>query len=241
MSNLVKFDDIKHLASPMLVDTFEGIAETLESVESMEMPRVGFKDCFTLPDESEVQTLEGVILHVRKANAYFSGPYNPSEAVAPDCGSSDGIKPDQGESIQHTDCKTCPRNQFGSSKTGAGKACKNMKVVYLRLNNGLFPTSLTVPPTSIRAVDSYLMNLASQGTPMNAVLTKFELWKKDKHQTHKNISLTMVTSLENDALKDAKFLREYWHEHMKGKPNEQKTESKEVGSQEVGSKEEIPF
>ena len=46
-------------------------------------------------------------------------------------------------------CATCILNRFGSSATGRGKACKNMRVLYLLRSGEYMPLQLTLSPTSI--------------------------------------------------------------------------------------------
>ena len=46
-------------------------------------------------------------------------------------------------------CATCILNQFGSSATGRGKACKNMRILYLLRSGEYMPLQLTLSPISI--------------------------------------------------------------------------------------------
>jgi hypothetical protein len=46
-------------------------------------------------------------------------------------------------------CAACALNQYGSSEKGAGKACKNMRVIYLLQSGEFMPLQISLPPTSI--------------------------------------------------------------------------------------------
>ena len=73
-------------------------------------------------------TLTGVILynHASCANWPEGDEYN--DDVPPLCSSVDGK---QGYGEPGGTCATCTLSQFGSASNGRGKACKNMRVLYL--------------------------------------------------------------------------------------------------------------
>lgn len=98
-------------------------------------------------------TLEGVILFNHAANSYWPAGSEYDENTPPQCQSVDG-------KVGYGDpggiCETCCYNQFGSDPNGGGKACKNMRVLYLLLNGELMPIQLSLPPTSIRPYTNFV-------------------------------------------------------------------------------------
>lgn len=84
------------------------------------------------------------------ANLYYESDYDASTPVPPTCYAF-GVINDDGDVVGHdtwdgraemaphkdvkervhTDCATCPLNQFGSAKKGKGKACQNTRRVAL--------------------------------------------------------------------------------------------------------------
>lgn len=76
------------------------------------------------------------------------------------------------------DCSTCIMNQWGSEhqrKAGKGKGCKEMRRLLLLIDGWSMPAILALPPTSIRAWDTYCSALASKRGAYFAVKTKFAL------------------------------------------------------------------
>lgn len=113
---------------------------------------------FEIPGETEdevetVREIVGVIVDQHAVNAYwkeqYSGQNNP-----PDCSALDGK---HGTGDPGGDCRTCPYNQWGSDPLGSGgKACKNMRRIYILREGDMFPLLLTLPPTSLKNFANYL-------------------------------------------------------------------------------------
>ena len=60
-------------------------------------------------------------------------------------------------------CATCPMNQFGSDpKGGKGKACKEMRRLFILQKGDMYPSIMNVPPTSLRQWDAYVSALLSK-------------------------------------------------------------------------------
>lgn len=97
--------------------------------------------------------LEGVILFSHNSNAYWPEGDEYDDNVPPLCQSVDG-KIGYGE--PGGDCASCILNQYGSSPKGAGKACKNMRTIYLLRSGELMPFRIPLPPTSIRPYTDFV-------------------------------------------------------------------------------------
>lgn len=136
-----------------------------------------------------VNKLEGIVLYSHAANALFSA--NESENKPPICSSMDGITGIVNGTGECRDCASCKYNMFGSDG-GSGKACKNMRRIYMACEGVPVPVMLTLPPTSLEPWKNYvIMDVASVGFSLNEVVTSFEL-EKMKSNSGKNYSVIVL-------------------------------------------------
>lgn len=131
-------------------------------------------------DADYVKEIQGVILFTHRVNGYWSKALGNGEGgTPPDCSSMDGkmgINATTGECIS---CDTCPLNQYGTDpKGGDGKACKNMRRLYLMVSGDPNCYLLTVPPTSIKDVNKKLKALLANGTPYIGMVVNIKLTKE---------------------------------------------------------------
>lgn len=123
-----------------------------------------------------VKALVGVIIDHYAVNAYWQDKYNGSKNP-PDCSSMDG-KTGTTKDGKQRPCATCPLNQFGSDPDGRGKACKNMRRVFLLPSNSILPLQMTVPPTSLKNFSDYIAKrVVAKGLRCFDVVTKITLSK----------------------------------------------------------------
>ena len=156
------------------------IKDNLEGV-TPRLPQIVIKhgaEMFAFPDESKSESFDGFIVDFVNCNAYWDKAVDEGGGDEPPrCASPDGIAPNTDDPISAS-CAGCAKNQFGSSQDGSkGKACKNMRRLHIYLDSlgETVPYRLTVPPSSLRAVDEYLTVLTSKGLPYRAVRTVFSL------------------------------------------------------------------
>ena len=98
-------------------------------------------------DPEYAKTLEGVLLYSHNANAYWPAGSEYDEKVPPLCHSVDGK---MGFGEPGGTCADCVLNQYGTSGKGTnGKACKNMRTLYLLRSGEIMPIQISLPPTSI--------------------------------------------------------------------------------------------
>lgn len=133
-------------------------------------------------DEEYLKEIEGVIVFTHRMNGFWPNAFgtstNPEDKI-PVCSSMDGKS---GLNIQNgcvEECERCPYNQYGSdSKGGKGKACKNMRRIYLMRSGDPNFYLLTVPPTSIKEVNKSLTRImASKGIPYTGLIVSLKLAK----------------------------------------------------------------
>lgn len=132
---------------------------------------------FELPDGENAKAIEGVVIDSNRVNAYWESSYDETGGgVLPDCASYDDMKPKAEHPVSQS-CITCPMNKYGSDG-GRGKACKNMRRVHILVNGDRIPTRITLPPTSLKAWDEYMVLLRNKDIPYPAMITRIELTKQ---------------------------------------------------------------
>ena len=162
------------------------LAESKTGIE-LKIPRIKIsRDSLQFMDElgNPQKELEGVIVFKHVARGLWDR--NDKENPAPVCSSLDGIygTPDErGEAMGIAvgqPCANCPFNQWGSAtdefgNPTRGKACKEMRRVFLAQEGAQLPSVLTLPPTSITAFDKYISARINRGIADIAAKTRFTL------------------------------------------------------------------
>ena len=118
-------------SSEDLADDMDGLQLTMQRVKIPGGGNLQFEIRSDDPDNPDYERkLVGVILYHHLANAYWPEGSEYDDNVPPFCQSFDGK---QGYGEPGGVCAACAFNQFGSTANGSGKACKNMRQIYLRL------------------------------------------------------------------------------------------------------------
>lgn len=124
---------------------------------------------FKLPDGTKSQgPLELVIVDFNSQNKFYEGAYDPNNISPPACfaigETPSALVPSKASPVpQSSNCSGCPMNQFGSA--GAGKACKNTRVLAVLPPDADADTPmwvLNVSPTALKAFDAYVNSVARQ-------------------------------------------------------------------------------
>lgn len=149
---------------PAVVDssfTSEDLADDMDGLQ-MSFQRIkipsGGNLVFEIPtDDPEnpnyEKTIEGVLIFHHDANAYWPEGSEYDENTAPLCSSLDG-KQGIGEPGGH--CAMCAMNQYGTASEGRGKACKNMRMLYLLQSGECVPIQISLPPTSLKPFKTFI-------------------------------------------------------------------------------------
>ena len=125
--------------------------------------------------DTTVDRFRGVVANFHNCNALFPNPEPSSEP--PVCSSPDGVKGLDLLSAEIKDCASCSNNQWGSGNgSRRGKACKNMRRLYILVEGSNIPIVMTLPPTSIAAWEKYKSVVlgVQRYTPYD-VVTEFSL------------------------------------------------------------------
>ena len=144
--------------------------------------RIGQDKSFTLPDGTKTrEALQLVVVDFVSRNEYYEGAYSKDEITPPACFAihpePKGMVPSANSPDKQADsCTDCPMNQFGSAPTGAGKACKNTRLLAVLPPDADDETeiwTLKVSPTGIKSFDNFVasVNRAFQLPPVGVVVT----------------------------------------------------------------------
>ena len=135
-------------------------------------------------EEEPMKQIDAVVIFTHRANGYWPGAYGSGDDTnkLPACSSMDGKTAIWTETGEVRNCEGCPYNEYGSGtdQTGAasrGKACKNMRRLYLMMSGDPNLYLLTVPPTSIRDVNKQLAKIIAGGTPYTNLTVRLTLEK----------------------------------------------------------------
>lgn len=138
--------------------------ELADDMDGMQMsfPRIkipsGGTIQFEIPtDDPEnpdyTKTLTGVILYHHPNYVYWAEGSEYDENATPLCTSVDGKV---GIGDPGGICSTCALNEYGTASEGRGKACKNMRMLYLLCNGEYMPYQLALPPTSLKPFKDFI-------------------------------------------------------------------------------------
>lgn len=145
----------------------------------------------TLAGEKIGQKMDCVVLAAQYERVYYATAYNADDTSPPSCYSRDNVAPhERAHDKQHTSCKDCPHNRFGTSENGKGKACKEG----LRLS--LVPSDTPAKPdvasadvygaklsvTNIKAWKDYATVLTNKGITPEVVTTTLACVPDPKNQ-----------------------------------------------------------
>jgi hypothetical protein len=143
----------------------------------------------TVSGEAHLKELVGIVVHWSDEKAYWAKSLGDGAAPGnPDCFSRDGVT---GKGLPGGNCKNCLFNKFESAKGGKakGKACKDMRSLFMIRKDDMLPVCIVLPPTSITVVRKYFTRLVSAGLPVYAVETRLEL---DKAKNDAGIAYAVV-------------------------------------------------
>lgn len=134
----------------------------------------------TLDGIAEMKVVTGVVIFHQLQRSYWSQELEAGQSVPPDCTSVDAVI---GVGDPGGECAKCPLAKFGTAtkngKPAKGQACKQMRILWMIRPDSFMPVIISVPPTSLRPFQDYLMRLAGEGMPISTVLTNLKLIKRE--------------------------------------------------------------
>ena len=135
---------------------------------------------------------------------YYEGGYEEGASEAPTCWSIDGIVPDPAADKQADACAACPKNQFGSRITDAGKkvkACSDSRRVAVApegdFENKLYggPMLLRIPASSLSNLSAFGKKMSARGFPYNTIVTRLNF---DHSVSFPKLEFNAVRPLSDD-------------------------------------------
>ena len=200
------------------------IAEDADGLQMMSFQRVkipaGGALQFEIPTEDPdnpdyARTLEGVILYNHSAYTLWPEGSEYDEDTKPLCSSVDG-KTGIGE--PGGACATCPMNAYGSARDGGrGKACKNMRDIYLLRSGEYLPLQLSLPPTSLRPFNDFMtLAFVARRRPSYSAIVEIGLKRAESGgYTYSVATFRKVRDLEGEGLAAVKSYAANFKEQVK--------------------------
>lgn len=166
----------------MLAQQVAGDIERLGAVGGKDSIKITQDKKFELPNGDLVDEIEAVIVDFVYRNEYYVGTFNRKQITPPACFAispvAADLTPSNNSPMKQSEggCATCQQNQFGSSPSGDGKACKNTVYLAVMPPDATPDTPIWVlktSPTAIKAFNNYVSKVArSAQVPVTAVVTK---------------------------------------------------------------------
>ena len=136
-------------------------------------------------DADPMKEILGVIVFTHRLSGYWPGSFGSAKDAKdkiPVCSSMDGKTAVWAETGEVRTCETCPYNQYGTGvdekgNPSKGKACKNMRRIYLLMDGDPNFYLLSVPPTSIKDVNKQLAKILASGVPYTGMIVTLSLEK----------------------------------------------------------------
>lgn len=170
----------------------------------------GGEETVVTNDEGDpMPTLEVVMIKASPAlsKIYYAKSYEEGDAEAPDCYSTDGVKPSADAPNKQSDsCATCPHAVWGSKITPAGKkakACQDSRRIAVvpagDVENELYggPMLLRVPAASLADLATFGKQLKAKGYPYNTIATKLGF---DPNASYPKLTFKALRPLSEDEL-----------------------------------------
>ena len=163
-----------------LLDDMDGVTPSFPRVK---IPGGGVPQ-FEMPSDNPEQPvyeqkLQGIIVYNHLSNAYWPEGSEYDDDVPPLCQSVDGKL---GYGTPDGVCAGCACNAFGSVSNGKGKACKNMRTLYLLRSGDLMPMVLNLPPTSLKPYNDFVNTVFLQHRrPVYSGLVEITLKRKSSN------------------------------------------------------------
>ena len=150
--------------------------------------RVSNAKIFELPDKTEYDELDCIVLDFVARNMYYTTPYSEDMVIPPDCFAI-GLEPtalvpsENSPDPQCGSCAGCAMNQFKSAANGKGKACTNTRLLAIvippsevAINDDLSELPiylLSVSPTALASFDGHVNKVANHfKKPVRTVITR---------------------------------------------------------------------
>ncbi len=164
------------------------------------------------------RSIEAVILYSHDAFAYWPMKKEGGENVPPVCSSLDGKT---GIGLPGGACAQCPFNKYETATDSQGnatkgKACKNMKHLYIIRDGDSMPILFSLPPTSLSSFKEFISkNFALRCRPTYASLVRIGLKKVDGANAYSVATFSLVRDFSGEELVAVKKYATTFREQIK--------------------------
>lgn len=227
-TDLIKPAEYAALAIPQ-AELMEVIEENLagQSIGEFDLDRIKIPsgggmawEVPTLEGVEPRKEIYGVVTYWKEGRAYwptkFEGGNEPPACASPDGQfapptGEPGVEVPTNEKNQFI-CAQCPNAQFGTADKGEGRgqACKQTRQLFLLTPESLIPFVVSLPPTSVKAAQKFMLRLAGAGVKSSAIVVKITL-EKDKNAggiEYAKAAFSMVERLDEEtALRTAEIAK----------------------------------
>lgn len=152
-----------------------------------------------LDGDQDTKEIVGIIVYTTEQNAFWSKSIDDSPNSPPDCWSKDGRI---GIGIPGGSCRVCAKKLWKSDSKGRGKACRDMRPLFVLTDGKFIPMVISTPKMSLSPLRKYLNRLTGAGIPYYGVITKFTL-KQEKNMDgikYAEMVFSMVERLSADEI-----------------------------------------
>ena len=206
--------------SEELADDYDGLQLSFQRVK---IPAGGALQ-FEIPgDDPEnpdyTKYIEGVILHSHQTGAYWPEGSEYDDSVTPLCSSVDGKI---GCGTPGGSCALCELNQYGTAtdskgNQAKGKACKNMRHLYILRDGEYMPILLALPPTSLRPYSDFINAcFVTRRRPTYASVVQIGLKRIEGANTYSVATFKKVCDFTGEELAKVKAYATGFREQIKG-------------------------
>lgn len=193
----------------ILAENFGGGEIDPRQLPTIKIPSGGqpFWTIPTMEGPKPAESFEGVVIYWANMRGYWESNYNENPNSPPVCTSRDGLT---GIGAPGGSCAACRFNQFNTkvdrdqpSGFGAGKACREQRVMFVLRDGQIIPTFVPLATMSIKPAAEYFALLSTNAVPYYRVMTQFSLVEATSGggQKYSKAKLTMarrLTAEENE-------------------------------------------
>lgn len=198
-----------------LADDMEGLQMSFQRIKIPAGGNLVFEIPTDDPDNPNYEkTIEGVLIYHHDANAYWPEGSEYDENTAPLCSSVDGK---QGIGEPGGSCVMCAMNQYGTSSEGRGKACKNMRILYLLQSGEYVPIQISLPPTSLKPFRNFAnQTFLLRCRPSYSCVIQIGLKKENNGGNDYSVAtFRLLKNFEGEDLAQIRFYAEGFKEQIK--------------------------
>ena len=176
--------EVKALREAGMAEESKGLPISYPRIKMLHQDAKAFQFVSTGEVKNEFRA---IIVYVDAGRVWWEKPFGQGESgQMPDCFSRDLYSPDL--AITHPQskgCASCPNNQWGSDvrpdgTKGKGKACKEIRRLFVIPEGHISPHVISTPPSSLKALGSYFVTVRDRKfKAVQEVVTKFKLVTKN--------------------------------------------------------------